>query len=204
MRRANRSASIAGVPRHGKSCGSCRVWPDISNPTSPSRIWSARRAPKPTRPRRPKCKLPSRNCLPAFHKGGAHDPAEVVAMPPGPLAPRAKTHKERRAKPARRSFAFNRPRPPLLGDFTKESRRGKTKNKTLCRRLRHRSEGLLADAFFGASPVVASALGIRLGATPRGRFDSNAPRWRLPLLRHKISNRKEARQWLASLQAHLV
>jgi hypothetical protein len=29
--------------------------------------------------------------------------------------------------------------------------------------------GLLADAFFGASPVVASALGIRSGATPRGR-----------------------------------
>jgi hypothetical protein len=34
------------------------------------------------------------------------------------------------------------------------------------------SEGLLADAFFGASPVVASALGIRLGATLRGRFHS--------------------------------
>ena len=33
--------------------------------------------------------------------------------------------------------------------------------------------GFCADAFFGASPVVASALGIRLGATPRGRFDSN-------------------------------
>jgi hypothetical protein len=33
--------------------------------------------------------------------------------------------------------------------------------------------GFWADAFFGASPVVASALGIRLGATPRGRFDSN-------------------------------
>jgi hypothetical protein len=29
--------------------------------------------------------------------------------------------------------------------------------------------GSVADAFFGASPVVASALGIRSGATPRGR-----------------------------------
>jgi DNA replication protein DnaC len=36
-----------------------------------------------------------------------------------------------------------------------------------------KSEGLFADAFFGASPVVASALGIRLGATPRGRINSN-------------------------------
>jgi hypothetical protein len=33
--------------------------------------------------------------------------------------------------------------------------------------------GLVADAFFGASPVVASALGIRLGATPRGRIHLN-------------------------------
>jgi hypothetical protein len=30
--------------------------------------------------------------------------------------------------------------------------------------------GSVADAFFGASPVVASALGIRLGATPRERI----------------------------------
>jgi hypothetical protein len=30
--------------------------------------------------------------------------------------------------------------------------------------------GSVTDAFFGASPVVASALGIRSGATPRGRF----------------------------------
>src|ERR1039458_10755638 len=29
-----------------------------------------------------------------------------------------------------------------------------------------------ASAFFGASPVVASALGIRSGATPRGRIHS--------------------------------
>jgi hypothetical protein len=32
--------------------------------------------------------------------------------------------------------------------------------------------GSVADAFFGASPVVASALGIRSGATPRGRIHS--------------------------------
>jgi hypothetical protein len=37
------------------------------------------------------------------------------------------------------------------------------------------TRGLVADAFFGASPVVASALGIRLGATPRGRFQPNMP-----------------------------
>ncbi len=32
--------------------------------------------------------------------------------------------------------------------------------------------GSFADAFFGASPVVASALGIRSGATPRGQIHS--------------------------------
>jgi hypothetical protein len=33
--------------------------------------------------------------------------------------------------------------------------------------------GSVADAFFGARPVVASALGIHLGATPRGRHQRN-------------------------------
>jgi hypothetical protein len=33
--------------------------------------------------------------------------------------------------------------------------------------------GSVADAFFGASPVVASALGVRSGATPRGRHQRN-------------------------------
>ena len=33
--------------------------------------------------------------------------------------------------------------------------------------------GSVAEAFFGASPVVASALGIRSGATPRGRIYYN-------------------------------
>ena len=32
---------------------------------------------------------------------------------------------------------------------------------------------MFADAFFGASPVVASALGFRSGATPHGRVQSN-------------------------------
>jgi hypothetical protein len=36
----------------------------------------------------------------------------------------------------------------------------------------HSFRGFLTDAFFGASPVVASAFDVRLGATPRGRFDS--------------------------------
>ena len=83
-----------------------------------------------------------------------------------------KRHKERRAKAARRSFAFYSPRPPLLRDFTKEILCSKTKP----------SEGdfvadrgFIADAFFGASPVVASALGIRSGATPRGRVHTNTP-----------------------------
>jgi hypothetical protein len=35
--------------------------------------------------------------------------------------------------------------------------------------------GSVADAFFGASPVVASALGIRSGATPCGRNQTNMP-----------------------------
>jgi hypothetical protein len=52
--------------------------------------------------------------------------------------------------------------------------------KRLCRLTPLR--GFWADAFFGASPVVASALGIRLGATPRGRFDSNT---RLRAVRRK-------------------
>ena len=33
--------------------------------------------------------------------------------------------------------------------------------------------GSVTDAFFGASPVVASALGIRSGATPGGRIHPN-------------------------------
>jgi hypothetical protein len=42
------------------------------------------------------------------------------------------------------------------------------------------TRGSVADAFFGASPVVASALGIRLGATPHGRFHPNIQPSALP------------------------
>jgi hypothetical protein len=85
-------------------------------------------------------------------------------------APRDKKQKERRAKPARRSFAFHSPRPQLLKDPTKESMSSKPKpsDGDFVAAIR----GSVADAFFGASPVVASALGIRSGATPRGRIHS--------------------------------
>ncbi len=81
-----------------------------------------------------------------------------------------KDQEERRAKPARRSLAFNSPRPQLLRGSTKESMCSKAKptegdsGASL--------SGSVADAFFGASPVVASASGIRSGATPRGRIYS--------------------------------
>ena len=83
---------------------------------------------------------------------------------------RNKKQKERRAKPARRSCAFKSPRPQLLKGSTKESVTSKPKPSEgdFVATLR----GSLADAFFGASPVVASALSIRSGATPRGRIHS--------------------------------
>ncbi len=84
-----------------------------------------------------------------------------------------KTQKERRAKAARRSFALYSPRPQLLRDFTKETGGGKTKPSGV--ELLAVTGGLIADAFFGASPVVASALGIRSGATPRGRIHTTTP-----------------------------
>ena len=85
-------------------------------------------------------------------------------------APRNKKQKERRAKPARRSFAFQSPRPQLLKGLTKESMSSKPKpsDGDFVAAIR----GSVADAFFGASPVVASASGIRSGATPRGRIHS--------------------------------
>jgi hypothetical protein len=82
-------------------------------------------------------------------------------------APRNKKQKERRAKPARRSFAFHSPRPQLLKGPTKESMSSKPKPSD--GDFVVAIGGSVADAFFGASPVVASALGIRSGATPRGR-----------------------------------
>ena len=86
------------------------------------------------------------------------------------LQRRTKSKKERRAKPARRSLAFYSPRPLLLRDFTKESMILFLKPKPSDGDFIGLTRGSVADAFFGASPVVASALGIRLGATPRGRL----------------------------------
>src|SRR5271157_1113481 len=86
-------------------------------------------------------------------------------------APRNKKQKERRAKPARRSFAFHSPRPQLLKGPTKESM--SSKPKPADGDFAAAISGSVADAFFGASSVVASALGIRSGATPRGRIYSN-------------------------------
>jgi hypothetical protein len=71
------------------------------------------------------------------------------------------------------------PRPQLLRDSTKESillLKPKPSDDGCVAATR----GLVADAFFGASPVVASALGIRLGATPRGRFHSKPSPSALP------------------------
>ena len=70
--------------------------------------------------------------------------------------------------PARRSSRFIYPRSPLRRDFTKENAAGKAKPKTKpsegdCNAI---PEGLFADAFFGASPVVASALDLRQGRDP--------------------------------------
>jgi hypothetical protein len=91
---------------------------------------------------------------------------------------KAKGNKERRAKAARRSFAFYSPRPQLLKGFTKESLLSKTKPSD--GDFRAATRGLWTDAFFGASPVVASALGIRSGATPRGRIHSKLSPSALP------------------------
>ena len=86
-------------------------------------------------------------------------------------APRSNKQKERRAKAARRFFAFPSPRPQLLKGLTKESMGSKPKpsDGDFVAAIR----GSDADAFFGASSVVASALGIRSGATPRGPIHSN-------------------------------
>src|SRR5262245_42556162 len=83
---------------------------------------------------------------------------------------RNQKHKERRAKAARRSLAFYRPRPQLLRDSTKESMLFSLKPKPSDGDFVAATRGSVADAFFGASPVVASALGIRSGATPRGQI----------------------------------
>ena len=84
---------------------------------------------------------------------------------------RSEKQMERRAKSARRSVAFNSPRPPLLRGSTKESMPSKPKPSD--GDFVAATRGSVADAFFGASPVVASALGIRSGATPRGQNQPN-------------------------------
>jgi len=67
-------------------------------------------------------------------------------------------------------FASYGPRPQLLRNFTKESRRAKSKARSKSKPFDGdfvaATEGSIADAFFGASPVVASALGAVPGATP--------------------------------------
>ena len=84
-----------------------------------------------------------------------------------------KRQKERRAKNARRTSRFIAQWPPLLRDFTKEiARLIKTKPPAAGFTS---SRGCVADAFFGASPVVASALGIHSGATPCGPLQPNTP-----------------------------
>ena len=79
-------------------------------------------------------------------------------------------NEERRAKAARRSIAFPRPRPPL-GGFTKECSHKKTPLS------RAGSEGLCR--FFGASPV-ASALGIRRARPRTDDINLNMPLGRTP------------------------
>jgi hypothetical protein len=102
----------------------------------------------------------------AAASGPAHDSA---------CRSKPKSNKDRRAKAARRSLAFFSPRPQLLEGFTKESLfRIRTPSDNGHRR--HFQRVFSTDAFFGASPVVASALGIRSGATPRGPIHSKPAR----------------------------
>ncbi len=79
---------------------------------------------------------------------------------------------------------FLYPRPPLLRNFTKEIGKFKVKVKGLNQNpltaAAPPAEGLNAGAFFGASPVVASALDLRVGRDPFAdriennmRFESN-------------------------------
>src|SRR6202162_2721943 len=71
---------------------------------------------------------------------------------------------ERRAKPARRSLAFTKPKASARKLHHPDVAKSKSKSKTP---EQQRSRVLVLPISNGASPV-ASALGIRLGATPRG------------------------------------
>ena len=63
-------------------------------------------------------------------------------------------------------FASYSPRPPLLRGFTKEKGIAKSTPKAKPSDGVAATRGSVADAFFGASPVVASALGAAPGAIP--------------------------------------
>ena len=76
---------------------------------------------------------------------------------------------ERRAKSARRSLAFTQPKASALKLHHADVAQSKSKSKTPEPR---RSRVLGWPISNGASPV-ASALGIRLGATPRGLHQPN-------------------------------
>ena len=82
---------------------------------------------------------------------------------------RNERHLERRAKPARRSLAFSKPKASARKLHHPDVAKSKSKSKTP---KQPRSRVLVLPISNGASPV-ASALGIRLGATPRGRHQPN-------------------------------
>ena len=74
---------------------------------------------------------------------------------------------ERRAKPARRSLAFTKPKASARKLHHPDVAKSKSKTPE-----QQRSRVLVLPISNGASPV-ASALGIRLGATPRGPHQPN-------------------------------
>src|ERR1700693_4849774 len=76
---------------------------------------------------------------------------------------------ERRAKPARRSLAFTKPKASARKLHHPDVAKSKSKSKTP---EQQRSRVLVLPISNGARPV-ASALGIRLGATPRGPHQLN-------------------------------
>ena len=82
-----------------------------------------------------------------------------------------KRNKERRAKTARRIFAFTQPKASALKLHHPDMANSKSTSKSKTPEQQC-SRALELPISNGASPI-ASALGIRLGATPRGRIHSN-------------------------------
>ena len=82
-----------------------------------------------------------------------------------------KRNKERRAKTARRIFAFTQPKASALKLHHPDMANSKSTSKSKTPEQRC-SRALELPISNGASPI-ASALGIRLGATPRGRIHPN-------------------------------